>query len=199
MPISQKNKIIFVHVPKCAGSSIEYHFEMIKPGKVFYPEIIFGWQNNSWSQHWSFEQIIKECKKLNINTDDFFSFSVVRNPWDRLVSSFFWRKTNPKFSMEFKEFVKHFRFNNRVHFKPQHEFIIDKNGNQMVDFVCRYENLQEDFNFLCCKIGQEPKNLCRANKTNHKNYTEYYDNETIDIVSEKYAKDIEYFNYKFGE
>ena len=76
----------------------------------------------------------------------------------------------------------------------------DKQGNMLIDFVGRFENLQNDFDYACEKIGIPKKKLPHMVKSeNRKHYTEYYNEKTKSIIANKYAKDIEYFNYRYGE
>ena len=97
-------------------------------------------------------------------------------------------------SMEFKEWI-HWYVNN-VH-GTQFEMIQDLNKKNRMDMIGKMENLQEDFNIICDKIGIPRQQIPHLNETKHKHYTEYYDNETREMIEEKYAKDIEYFGYNF--
>ena len=100
-------------------------------------------------------------------------------------------------SMSFGEFVKNgLRIKNK-HIRKQVDYIISDSSK--LDFIGRFENLQEDINVVCDKIGIPQQQLPHRNPTEHKHYTEYYNEETKQIVAEKYAKDIEYFGYEFGE
>jgi hypothetical protein len=75
----------------------------------------------------------------------------------------------------------------------------DASGNRVIDFVGRFENLQNDFDAVCDTIGVPRQQLLNSNHIQRKRYTEYYDEETREIVAKHHARDIEYFGYKFGE
>jgi hypothetical protein len=146
---------------------------------------------------WYLEKNIPE-KEFNL----YFKFGFVRNPWDRLVSAYHyslkWYAENDAQKLNLKRFD-----NFSTWMRPVHTGF-NKYGSQYsyvrgCDFIGRTENFQEDFNTVCDKIGIPKQQLPHKNATKHEHYTEYYDDETREIVAEKYAKDIEYFGYKFGE
>jgi hypothetical protein len=147
-------------------------------------------------------------------TKNYFSFSIVRNPWDRLLSCYTQKIVKQKppagqkrpayFRWElnyqkpsFKDFIRIIAENKNIkrdrHWDLYHNIIPVSD----IDFIGRFENLQEDFNIVCDKIGIPQQQLPHQNKSKHKHYTEYYDDETRQIVAEKYAKDIEYFGYTY--
>ena len=79
----------------------------------------------------------------------------------------------------------------------QLDWLIDSNDRVQMDYICRFENLQEDFNKVCDDIGFPKTELPYYNKSNHLHYSTYYDEETKDIVARRFSKDIEYFGYQF--
>jgi len=78
-------------------------------------------------------------------------------------------------------------------------YLID--GKLCVDFVIRYENLQEDYAEVCRRIGIPPTGLPQLKtgiRKQRRPYTDYYTDETCELVARLHAKDIELFGYQFG-
>ena len=195
--ISLKHKFIFIHIPKCGGTTLE---ESLVDGSCIF-------RGNTWPHnlklHYPLNHCtlddIKESKVLYPNFDKFYSFTFVRNPFSRLLSEYFYLKDRLKLSKDIKKELIYLaeQSENGVmgnHCVSQYKFI-----NNKINFIGKLENLQQDFDIICDKIGIPQQQLPHKNKSNHKHYTEYYDDETRQIVAEKYAKDIEYFGYKFSE
>ncbi len=60
---------------------------------------------------------------------------------------------------------------------------ISENGRVIVDFIGRYENINEDFSYICEKINIPEPILPHVNKFDHDNYMNYYTKEMIDEVN----------------
>jgi len=210
--ISCIHKCFFICIPKTGSTSVQSALKR------------FGFkENGQYKKHFTNKEY-KEFKR----TRNYFSFTFVRNPFDRLVSEYHFtgrpwysKIYKIKYDLTFHNYVKYVvgegkpfsrhRFESKSNTVPpgrqwaahmisagdkdwsMFQFIADG-----VDFIGRFENFQEDFNTVCNKIGIPQQKLAHVNATKHKHYTEYYNDETRQIVAEKYAKDIEYFGYEFG-
>lgn len=140
--------------------------------------------------------------------DNKFTFSIVRNPWDRVVSQYHYRvKTNQTnlgtTRISFRDWVKlvyqendSFYYDKPKMFMPQLDWLIDRNGEVLVEYILRFENLNDDFDTLCKKLGKSAK-LPHIKSTKRANYQDYYDNDTFRIVEKWFKKDIFKFEYKF--
>lgn len=195
--ICDERKFIFTRVAKTGTSSIKKHLFPKKQGqdwKVHRDNIntkIKNWENYDPNHYpmYKIKEVITEEKYNN-----YFKFGFVRNPYDRCVSA--WKydieKGFANSEISLFNFVKNLNPNHiNSKYLNQYKFI------DGCDFIGRFESLQEDFNIVCDKIGVPRQELPYKNKSNHKHYSEYYDDETREIVAQKYSQDIEYFGYKF--
>jgi aminopeptidase-like protein len=78
----------------------------------------------------------------------------------------------------------------------QKDFVTDQNGELIVDFVGRYENLLEDFQHVCEALNLAAS-LPHLNKSPHMDYRSYYTGSSIKIIEENFKDDIEFFGYSF--
>lgn len=137
-----------------------------------------------------------------------FTFCVVRNPWDRVVSHYCFRVATNQTGLgdrhlDFAGWVRACyrdrdpRYHDQpMMFMPQLDWITDSDGRLLVDFVARFERLAEDMEQVKQKTGRQFV-LGHLNKTDRRPYRWYYDEPTVAIVADWFKRDIETFGYVF--
>ena len=233
--LCHKYKCLFVHIPKTAGQSIEHIFlSLLGLDWITRAPLLLLPNNNPKNgppslAHLKASEYVMCSHITQEQFDSYFKFSFVRNPWDRIVSEYKYRGYPQKFDFKtylFKKLPKDGWSDQYRHIIPQHDFLFDDEGNLLVNFIGKFENLQKDFDKVCRKLGIHgallpfmnkslkdmniSKNLkypmkiltnlmrqLKQKKNTFKHYTEYYDDESKEFVSDLYRKDIETFKYKF--
>lgn len=222
LPKWTKTPLIFIHIPKTGGMSV------LNSMSCF--ELIY---------HKNIAEEIKKIKDNKKNPDNYFSFSIIRNPWDRMVSNFFFHKqrkhndptlhTNlfkknekeklkewiekheaeDKFweKYDFKDWLKFFDENENLKseslyhntIKTTYMDLIAINGKISVDYIINLYNIKKEINVIKTLSGKNftnPKHVWK-NRSEHKDYREYYDSKSIEIVEKIFKLDIQMFNFKF--
>lgn len=147
-----------------------------------------------------------------VGAEDFssmFKFCFVRNPWDKVLSEFhfrIWTSQNElTANTSFADWVRSTYVDRDPKyydwpkmFLPQLEWLTDEKGQIAVDFVGRFENLQNDFHKICDAIKMNRRTLPHENRSREcRSYASHYDSKTKAIVEEVFKADIEFFGYKF--
>lgn len=196
--IIEDKKIIYLHTRKCGGSSI------IKS---------FGNDVTDWDRY--------NCGTLSKGImpdgkcygdwhdslmDDFFIFTSVRNPWDKMVSAYFYSGKGMQIHgrvMGFKEFInnlprKEDNFTWWIHATANlSDYLYTESGHLAAHKVLRFEKLTEDYNNLMSELDYSYK-LPHVNKSNRpKGYKDIYTEETKGMVAKIFEKDIDNFKYTF--
>ena len=175
--------------------------------------------SNGFYDHTPPERIKKQIGEKLWNK--YFKVTAIRNPWDLVVSSYFW-ELNKKVSLKdyFKvvnlkalifDYLKDFRkirrpmnFTSYIKNLPKSyvntNYYFDSKGKPLANYFIRYENLENDFKKVCKKIGIPAETLLSLKsktRNSKKHYSVYYTKETRDIVAKIFEKEITYFKYKF--
>lgn len=197
---------VFIRVPKTASTAILYSLldcsekcsadEFNQVFDALKPQFLHKHYSGD-PHHVSFQTLRAHTPMIHRETiDSYFKFAFVRNPFDRIVSIYkYIEKIESIEHGDFKSFV----LNNLPDENDQNKIWLCDQVSQVkdCDFIGRFENLQEDFNFICNKLGIKRNPLPFKNQTDHANYREYYDEKTLQVITQKYKRDIEYFDYKF--
>lgn len=230
MIISHSHKFIFIKSLKTAGTSVEAALSNHCGGNdVVVPINDFGHNRDEKGEFVHRAMNADEFyRKIGQHVDaptikarepaeiwnNYFKFSITRNPWDRALSYFFWDKRQDpalkprkrfyhylgvpfdEFAIvknQFTEFVKSRSLENNDRF-----YCID--DQLCVDFVIRYESLEEDYNEVCRRIGIPVTGLPHLKtgiRQERRSISDYYDNETRDIVAQLHRNDLRFFGYQF--
>ncbi|WP_340076198.1 sulfotransferase family 2 domain-containing protein [Leptobacterium sp. I13] len=197
--ISREYKCIYIHIPKCGGTSIQEKF-LVNQTKS---QLLLGKNKDPKKGPPRLNHLMASeyVSKKHISQEDFssyFKFTFVRNPWARVFSMY--KYLGYSQFADFDTFVtKIFKkelWDNSKWFwfvRPQYDFIHDSHGNMMVDYVGRTEVLNEDFKKVCQKIGLEDNILSHINKSSEKSRYNILYMKTL------FSNPYRIFKYRHGE
>lgn len=178
---------VFIHINKTGGSSIEKALGV-------------GLDHSTALEKYQQLGATAWAKK--------FRFTVVRNPWDKVVSHYHYRvKTNQTGlaagQIPFDQWLQRVYvdrdpqyYDKPRMFMPQRRWLVNEQGEMLVEFVGRFENLEEDFTAICGRLGVQAE-LGHAKPSSRGSYRDYYDPASRELVAEVFAEDLEAFGYSF--
>jgi len=143
-------------------------------------------------------------------------FSVVRNPWAMMVSRYFFTRVESEPSLieklrrgtsrrfherEFEPWIEKFlaRHKSGERRNSQLAKLVDLDGNLLVDYVGRLEDVQVTLDWLSQRVGVDRIGIPHLNGARKGHYSQFYNQATKEMVAEICKLDIEYFGYQYEE
>lgn len=181
-------RVVFYRIPKNAGTSICAHLTYANLLNFYKRDLREKVKDPTYLKPDEFKDFL-----LGLNLRNYFSFCVVRNPWERVVSAYF--SSNQEDS--FDDFCNK-GANNYFNIGQQIDWTVGKYPPQK---ILRFENLQEEFTQMIKDHGLITISpiLPHENKTEHNHYSQYYTRKTRDLIYDFFKEDIDMFGYSFED
>jgi len=181
--IDSRYRAIFIHQRKVAGISIKFAFGF-ESKKAEWDAYNDGVLSPGWAERDS----------------SYFVFSAVRNPFDRLISS--WKFLDPYRGQSLLSVLRDPPSEGHPYrhlTRPQIAILKDPQTNKLVtDDLIRFESLQSDFDRICDRIGKPRVKLPHLNRSRRFGwYRPYFDREARRLAEELFAEDLAAFDYRF--
>ena len=178
-------KLVFIHIPKTGGSSVKKALSRLDVRSSLVGGLTHAPVSGDFKR----------------NHPDYHLFSIVRNPWERLVSLFRWRSMGIKNSS--RPIPVEGSFNSREHFKSWINHGIDRSSQLdfisldrkiAVDSILRNESLEGDW----WRLGLRTRlHMYRYKNTGPYDYRDFYDEEALDLIDPYVRRDAKAFGYEF--
>jgi len=204
MLICDKNKFVFIHIPKNSGTAMTKELQKTYKNTKLLINCERDGVNIGIDKMHLYYDVIYEFIYKNV-LDNYFKFCIIRNPYNKLYSAWNFIKKRHGYS-NVNDFIK-YKLNEefiygkeiipgdaRVHYRPQFTFVYDNKNNKFADFIIRYENLNEDISKMNEKYNLNIKLYDNCNS--QKSYINLLNKESILKINSLYKKDFELFNYE---
>jgi hypothetical protein len=228
--INDEKKLLFLHIPKCGGCYIRtillnnYNYNDFFAGTIHHKltEFCDKIDNNVNDKHTitikgKYRYFTSHQNYDEKKYKDYYKYTFVRNPYDKLHSAYYYLKENIKddtirglyenmeLFVDFKTFINNIsRINNISYFHAfitQYNQLINEDGIIDMNYIGNVETLDEDFLQILNinNIDIKHQNVLfkneKINTANRENIFDDYDEEMLKFVNEYFKTDFLYFNY----
>jgi hypothetical protein len=189
MRISHKYKFVYINVPFVGCDFVMKELDKYSD--------VFGISDmrSEFYCHTKASMLKRVFFKNKWNWNDYFKFAVVRNPLDRIV----YRHSELQ---KHKPESEQIPFDERIQYQlewvnHQHHWTHSFSDIKLeIDFVCKYEKIQTDFNYICDKLKLKKVKLNIPNEYNNNfDYTEHYSYDVAKKCEEHHKIDTSCFNF----
>ncbi|RVT82699.1 Type II secretory pathway, pullulanase PulA [Rhodobacteraceae bacterium CCMM004] len=215
MIISHGRRYIFVHIPKTGGTSLALALE----ARALKDDILIGDTPKAQKRHKRQKalsargRLWKHSRLSDIDglvpreaLADMLIFTLVRNPWDRMVSYYHWLREqtfdHPAVALaretDFAAFLGHPQTARTLRTERYGAYVTDAAGVERAAAFVRLEHLRADLAPVEAHLGFTLSDIPHVNRSDRAGqYQRYYDNRLRDLVAEAYSEDIARFGYRF--